>query len=57
MHLTVEFSMTCTSGVLVDIFERLEVSKNGNGTAKRERFFSVYSAFKTWPADGRGNFQ
>ena len=57
MHLTcaAEFSMTCTSGILVDIFQRLEScqKKRGKGTVKQERLFSVYCAFKTFVAGGR----
>lgn len=52
----VEFSMTCTNGVLVDIFERLEVAKKGKGTVKQKRLFSVYCAFKIYLADGKGRF-
>ncbi len=32
----VEFSMTCTSGILVDIFERLEVAKKKGGERNGE---------------------
>lgn len=53
----VEFSITCTSGGLVDIFERLEVAKKGGrGTVKQKRLFSVYCAFKIGLADGGGKF-
>lgn len=52
----VEFSMTCTSGILVDIFERLGSCQKGKGAVKQGRFFSVYCAFKTCLIDGRGKF-
>lgn len=51
----VEFSMTCTSGVLVDMFKKdWKLPKKRVLGAVKPRFFSVYCAFKIYLADGRG---
>lgn len=42
----VEFSMTCTSGILVDIFPKLKAAKWGKGNQKKDDS-SVSSAHLT----------
>lgn len=37
--------MTCTSGILVDIFPKLEAAEVGKGKPKQGRFFSAFCAF------------